>query len=538
MRARTEILLLIACCAFLLFYGLGAFGLLGADEPRYAQVAREMLDRGDLITPTLNGKPWLEKPPLYYWQAMLTYRVGRAFLPATGVTEKCARLPGAIDAALMIAFIYFFLGRFRAGTELDAALIAAGSAGIIGFAHAASTDMPLTATFTIALLAWYAWSENQRKTDLAIFYGAIALGMLAKGPIAPALAVVIVILFAIVRRDSKLLLRTFWLPGIALFLAVALPWYILVQLRNPDFFRVFILEHNLARFSTNVYHHPQPFWFYLPVFLLAAMPWTLWLILAIAERLRLIWREKREAFSSPDDSWVLFLLLWMIVPILFFSLSQSKLPGYILPGVPAAALLIAEHLADRRERQPRVPFRLAVLHAILCGGLIFAALSAARIAYTHRLTMTPETLFTAAISLALTIGIAATLIMPSRPQMLRQVTILSIILSVATVIRFAAPAIDATQSSRPIAATIENFSREPVPVALYHVGRTTQYGLDFYLDRATQTYENNEIPSQPHLLVAAANTGTEFATLIPGRKVSYLTSLPARKLELYWIGVK
>src|SRR5271169_3351566 len=117
---RRELLLLVACCGFLLFYGLGAFGLLGADEPRYAQVAREMLDRNDWVLPTLNGKPWLEKPPLYYWQAMLSYRVGRAFLPAKkansedgaagalartsmaneGVSEQAARLPGAIDAAI------------------------------------------------------------------------------------------------------------------------------------------------------------------------------------------------------------------------------------------------------------------------------------------------------------------------------------------------------------------------------------------------------------------------------------------------------
>src|ERR1017187_7817763 len=93
-RSRTELLLLVACCGFLLFYGLGAFGLLGADEPRYAQVAREMLGRNDWVSPTLNGKPWLEKPPLYYWQAMLSYRVGRALLPAKredGATGAPAR---------------------------------------------------------------------------------------------------------------------------------------------------------------------------------------------------------------------------------------------------------------------------------------------------------------------------------------------------------------------------------------------------------------------------------------------------------------
>ncbi len=573
MRSRTELLLLVACCAFLLFYGLGAFGLLGADEPRYAQVAREMLDRGDWITPTLNGKPWLEKPPLYYWQAMLSYRVARTFSPANagrenaasrngnnqngapgatarqigaqpandGVTEQTARLPGALDAAIMIAAIYFFLRRRtgsgeRTSIELDAALIAASSAGIIGFAHAASTDMPLTATFTIAMLAWYRWYESRRKSNLAIFYLCLALGTLAKGPIAPALAAVILILFAAIKRDWKLILRTLWLPGIALFLIVALPWYIAVQLRNPDFFRVFILEHNLARFSTNVYHHPQPFWFYIPVFLLAAMPWTLWLILAVIERLRLIWRERREAFASEDDSWALFLLLWIAVPIIFFSLSQSKLPGYILPSVPAAALLVAEYLAERRERQAGISFPLALTQGVLCGALIFAALSAAAVTYNHHLTFAPGIRFAAAISAIFAAGIAAALVMRAGLQILRPVTMLAVILSVAAVIRLAAPAIDATQSSRPIAEAIQQFSHEPVPVAVYHVGRTPQYGLDFYLNRETEAYDIGQIPAVPHLLVAAPNTSTEFSTLIPGRKVSYLTSLPARKLDLYWIG--
>src|SRR5271169_1794612 len=366
-RTRTDKLLLVAFCGFLFFYGLGAFGLLGADEPRYAQVAREMLDRGDWITPTLNGKPWLEKTPLYYWQAMGAYGLGRTLRSAErGVNEQTARLPGALDAAIMIAAIYFFLRRFRPGAELDGALIAASCAGVIGFAHAASTDMPLTAAFTIALLAWYAWYESRRRLDLAIFYIGLALGTLAKGPVAPALAVAIILLFAAIKRDWNTLGRTLWIPGTTLFLIVALPWYFAVQMRNLDFFHVFILEHNLARFSSNVYHHPQPAWFYPPVFLLAAMPWTLWLIIAVVERVRPMLREGREAFASTDDSWGLFLLLWMVVPILFFSAAQSKLPGYILPSVPAGALLVTEYLAARREQESRISLPLAVTQGLLC----------------------------------------------------------------------------------------------------------------------------------------------------------------------------
>src|SRR5271163_3945897 len=162
-RTRTNVWLLVAFCGFLFFYGLGAFGLLGADEPRYAQVAREMLGRSDWITPTLQGKPWLEKPVLYYWEAMLSFR-------AAGVSDWAARVPSAVDAAMLIVAVYFFLRRFRPGSELDGALIAASCAGVVGFARAAATDMPLAACFSIALLGWYAWRESRSRIYLAAFY--------------------------------------------------------------------------------------------------------------------------------------------------------------------------------------------------------------------------------------------------------------------------------------------------------------------------------------------------------------------------------
>jgi len=533
-RTRTDVLLLVAFCGFLFFYGLGAFGLLGADEPRYAQVAREMLDRSDWVTPTLQGKPWLEKPVLYYWQAMLSFRVA-------GITDQTARLPAAFDAAMLVAAIYWFLRRFRPGSELDGALIAASCAAVIGFARAAATDMPLAAAFAIALLAWYAWYESRRHFYLAVSYIFLALGTLAKGPVAPALAAVIIFLFVAVKRDWRTIPRTLWIPGIALYLAVMLPWYIAVQLRNPEFFRFFILEHNLGRFSHDVYHHRQPFWFYLPVFLLAMMPWTLALILAVAERVRLIWSEGKEAFSSPEDSWPLFLLIWMLVPILFFSASQSKLPGYILPAVPAGALLVAEYLAahrseDRSSNDKKFSPLFAAAHGVLCGLLIFSALSAASIAIHRHLLWGTGTYVAAAIAAMFALGIGAALLSRAGLRLLSRATMFAVVVSVAAIIRFAAPVIDATQSARPIAESIQAFSREPVPVALYHINRVQEYGLEFYLNRPAQPYEGGNIPAAAHVLVAAQGTESQVAQLVPGRRVSYLTSIPAQKLDLYWVG--
>jgi 4-amino-4-deoxy-L-arabinose transferase-like glycosyltransferase len=201
-RTRTDSLLLAGFCAFLFFYGLAQFGSIGADEPRYAQVAQEMLERHDWITPTLGGHPWLEKPPLYYWQAMLAYSI-------FGVSDRAARVPSAIDATLLVLAFYFFLRRFRPTFELDGALIAASCAGIMGYARAASMDMALSATFSGGLLAWWAWRESGKKLYLAAFYACMALGTLAKGPVAPFLAVLVIGLYAATVRGHSGFLACF-----------------------------------------------------------------------------------------------------------------------------------------------------------------------------------------------------------------------------------------------------------------------------------------------------------------------------------------
>ncbi len=541
-RTRTDLWLLAAVCGFLFFYGLGSFGLLGADEPRYAQVAREMLGRSDWITPVLMGKVWLEKPVLYYWQAMLAFRTWGFSDPLA----RTARIPGAVDAAILVAAIYFFLRRFRPGSELDGALIAASCVGVIGFAHAAATDMPLSAMFGIALLGWYAWYESQQRIYLAAFYVFIALGALAKGPVAPALAAVIIVLFVAARRDWRAILGTLWIPGISLYLAVMLPWYVAVQLRNPEFFRVFILEHNLARFSQDVYHHRQPFWFYLPVFLLATMPWTIFLIAAIGKRIRLMLSHGKEGLTVAENGWALFLLIWMVVPVLFFSASKSKLPGYILPAVPAAGLLVAEYLAaSRRESRldggKKISAALATGHGTFCGILIFAALSAASVATSHHFVWIHETWGSAAwlaVSVFAALVISFVLLSGAGLQVLTRVTAFVAIASVFVVIQFAAPAIDATQSARPIAESIESYSHEPVPIALYHLNRVQEYGLEFYLNRPAMPYESGTVPDAAHVLVAAQGSLVQIERVVPGRRVSYLSSIPEQKVDVYFVGEK
>ena len=526
-RASTDWLLLAGFCGFLFFFGLAYFGLIGADEPRYAQVAREMLARHDWITPTLGGKPWLEKPPLYYWQAMLAYSV-------FGVSDWAARLPSAADATLMVFAIYLFLKRFRPGFQLDGALMTASAAGVIGFARAASTDMPLAATFTIALLAWYAWYESESRRYLAIFYCFLALGMLAKGPVAPLLAAIIIVIFVAKKGDFRLLVRTLWIPGILLFCVLAVPWYVAVQIRNPEFLRVFIVEHNLARFGTNLYHHPEPFWYFLPVTLIGLIPWTLFMAASFAETIRVWWTERQQMLAS-EDALNAFLVIWLIVPVVFFSFSRSKLPGYIVPALPAGTLLLAEYVRRRVTDDERPSLSLIVLHSIVAAAPIVPALMIQYLILQHRLPWGKAAAISFTFAAVLAIGIAITLRTKLGFSALRFVTLVPLVLAVAAVLRLGAPALDSTLSVRPLATEISHVENKPLPLAVSGVSRQTEYGLAFYRNQTIDRYELGQIPAGEHLVIAPEGSQTMLAKEVAGRRVSYLGSFAPQGLDYYWV---
>jgi 4-amino-4-deoxy-L-arabinose transferase-like glycosyltransferase len=534
-RTRTDVLLIAGFCAFLFFYGMGQFGLIGADEPRYAQVAREMLERKDWITPVLGGHAWLEKPPLYYWQAILAYAV-------FGVSDVAARVPAAVDATLLVIVVYLFFRRFRRGVEVDAALITASGAGVIGYAHAASMDMALAAAFGVGMLSWWAWRESGKRIYLTLFYFCMALGMLAKGPVAPLLAAVVIVLFALAVRDFRVLVKTLWLPGILLFCAIALPWYVAVQMRNQQFFREFILQHNLARFSSNLYHHREPFWYYLPVTAVALMPWTVFVIAAVVESVRIWWAE-RQAVSAETDlelQFRVFACCWLIVPVAFFSLSQSKLPGYILPAIPAGAVLLADylrrHLTQQQEKEPAVSKGLAILHALVAATPIVPAVLIAYLVTQHRLPAGRPRLVAIAIAIVLAAAIALTLTSRLRLRMLRFVTLIPVVLAVAAVLKLGANSIDQTLSARPLAVELAGVETHRLPLAVYGVSREMEYGLTFYRNQTPLRYERESVPAAEHLLVAPATWKENVAKQTAGRRVLLLGHYAPQDVDYYWVG--
>jgi 4-amino-4-deoxy-L-arabinose transferase-like glycosyltransferase len=341
---RAWLLLFIAVVALYL-YGLGHLPFVGPDEPRYAEVAREMFLRRDLITPTLGGHPWFEKPALLYWMMIGSFA-------AFGVSEWAARLGPMISGLLTIAAVYWIGHRVELRSTGDkknqaifAALVAASSSGLIVFSRGASFDVVVTMTITIALgffLAAEIGNDDKRHWWLlAGFYCFVGLSLLAKGLVGIVIPFSVVVAYYLMRRRlprREISLSFIW--GIPLALAVAAVWYGPVIARNGwPFIDQFIIQHHFARYVSNKYHHPQPIYFYLPVIILLTLPWTPFLVDAVIGARRWQWRAE-----DGENRFRVFALAWLAAPIIFFSFSGSKLPAYILPSVPAAALLAGEGL--------------------------------------------------------------------------------------------------------------------------------------------------------------------------------------------------
>jgi 4-amino-4-deoxy-L-arabinose transferase-like glycosyltransferase len=535
-RRWLDLALITGVSILLFFFRLGSFGLVGADEPRYAQVAREMLERRDWVTPVLYGHTWLEKPIGYYWGALVSFKL-------FGVTDAAARIPSAIAATVMVLFIYFVLGRIRPAARVDAALMTASGALILGMARAASTDMVLSAPFAIAMLAWYAFESDRTSVTargwLIVSYAALGAATLAKGPVAPVLAGAIIAAYAVLRRDGKVIVRALWIPGILAFLVVAGPWYVLVQHRTPEFFRVFIMEHNLGRFGSDMFRHKQPFWYYVPVMLIATAPWTFFVATAFVTDIRDWWRSRKEALEQ-QDGFVLFLLLWIIIPVAFFSISKSKLPGYILPAVPPALILGADWIHRRSASSERIPFWLAGAHAVLLSSLAAVLLMTPTLIL--KLPTSPQAMMIGGfLGSVIFIGVVLSLLIRGW-GMLRFATLVPLVLYVSFILRVLAPTIDLVQSSRPVVELLGD--ARSLPVATFKVKRELPYGMAFYLNRAPIPYDGLEvspheytiprtIPQGEHVVIVREGNRDELRQMVAGRAVSFIGYLRAQHLELY-----
>jgi len=336
--AKRVYLLLFAIIIAFYLYGLGKLPLLGPDEPRYAQVAREMFVTGDLITPTLGHHTWFEKPALLYWMIAAAFKV-------FGVSEWSARLGPALCGLLTIAAVWCV------GREIDredprgfafwSVVVTASCLGLIVFSRAASFDVVITMTTTWSLAFFVMHELRHKRSLLAGFYVFVGLSLLAKGLVGIVIPFGVVGLYYLLRRawpSRAVWLSLFW--GVLLALAVSAIWYGPVIARHGwTFIDEFFIQHHFARYLSNKYHHPQPIYFYPVIILMLALPWTPYLILALAKLRGWTWRGG-DSLSIVR----VFSLAWLLLPLVFFSFSGSKLPGYVLPVVPAVALLVSDRL--------------------------------------------------------------------------------------------------------------------------------------------------------------------------------------------------
>lgn len=322
---------------FIFFYGLGNYGLLAKDEPRYAGCALEMIENNNFIVPKFNFQDRFDKPALYYWLIASSYKT-------LGISSFSSRVPSALCAILLVLFTWYtsskVLGKIPG---LLSAMVLATSIEYIFLGRRAATDITLCLFFSGSLFSMYLgyfYKDWKIKILWTILSGIFAgLAILTKGPIGLVLQLFILTVFLIYRKQLNFKHIKIYFMISAIALAISLPWYITVhKATNGGFTRDFFFTHNLERFTSVVGEHPGPFWFYIPVLAAGFMPWTLFFIPAL---LNLTKRFKKKSFNR----FIAFCIIWACVIFLFFSTCKTKLFTYILLLFPAISIITGYSLA-------------------------------------------------------------------------------------------------------------------------------------------------------------------------------------------------
>ena len=483
------------------FVSLGDLGLIGPDEPRYAQISKEMFISKDYVTPKLFGKPWLEKPILYYWCTTAAYW-------AFGVNEFSARLVSAI-AAVVGVFCIYFLGRHRGKPRegLIASLVLSTSILYFSLARAATTDMLFCGTLTVAwtslFFILFNQSENgnknleKRSNPLLIFllYSSLGLAVLAKGPVGLVLPFISLVLFLGLAKRFYLFSVIKPLFGLVYILAIVLPWYVLCfQSNGWNFVEDFLIQHNFQRFFTDRYEHTQPFWFFLAVVLIGLFPWSLQLIPALKKLYRNSFRQSKQRFTQD-----LYLWFWFLTPVVFFSLSQSKLPGYVLPAAPPAALLIAHAIEDWLDCRYSANVKVQLKDVFFYQGLIIATIGV--ILGWGRINLNVPLMGFIPEMTGILVGtglVAIVLFWFNYRKILITCYFLVIIFSVFWTTYQVYPQVDISQSTRQLANFLKENGYTNQPIFVFGISRRIAYGLSYYLNRDSKIiYAENEMSFEP-----------------------------------------
>ncbi len=463
-----------------------------------------MIVSGDWVTPRLHGEPWFEKPVLFYWLAGFTYKI-------LGVSELAARLPSAL-AGLLGLFAVLLIGWHWMGLRggLAASLILAACPLYYSLARAASTDMLLTAGTTLSILGcyftWFGTERSRRpsnrfkKAGPYVFSAFLGLAVLAKGPVALILVLMSLIGFSLLNGTAEWIGKVLKPGAVMLGLAVFLPWYVACYLQNGwPFIQEFLLNHNFARFATDRYEHSQPLWFYFVVVLAGGFPWSIQVFSASGRHIRRLWQKPLVGLESENpncdsrapfsrfrlDQRESFFWICAMVPFCFFSISRSKLPGYILPIFPWLALLIAREWLRfwdgprSARRQVKSPF---FWQAALVFGLGLTILF-----LSNRIDLPKGYLAGGTHILIVLVGAAAIwTVVQSRSRVLFGIYLVGIAGVSLLITERIMPRLDAVESSRDLAAAVRESGFVGEPVLIYQLSRRVEYGLGFYLNTRTQ----------------------------------------------------
>ncbi len=337
-------------------YVSSSFPFVGPDEPRYSQVARQMFESGDWITPRLGMNPWFEKPVLLYWLMAVSFWI-------FGVTELAARLPSIAAAMAGTCFIFLMVSKSSGKKQaFVSACLWMTSLFFIGFSHAATFDMLLTACVTAGMYFFFRFEAEHRSIYLYALYFCCGLGILAKGFAAPILIGLPILLFLVVEGRWKEIPKLRPFTGALTVAATTAIWFLPVSLTHGlRFWNEFVYQHHFVRYTSSHFHTSGGYFYYIPVLLLGAYPWTIAPLLGMPVR------------SVDPAALKRFSLCWLLSILLFFSFSQSKLPGYILPAAPAFFVLSGFSMMDFLEngkKGARWIILILILNLVVTAGLL------------------------------------------------------------------------------------------------------------------------------------------------------------------------
>lgn len=359
-KSSPTVWLLLVVFTIIWIVALGTRTLVPSDEGRYAEMAREMALTGDWITPRLNGIKYFEKPPLQTWMNALTFHL-------FGLGEWQARLWTGLCGLFGIA-LTAYTGRRLFGQQagFNAGVVLASSFLWVALGHFNALDMGLSAMMTLALCGLLlaqrdgATAIEQRNGMLACWAG-MALAVMSKGLVGIVLPGAVLVLYTLLARDWKIWTRLHFGLGLPLFFAITVPWFVLVSLKNPEFPQFFFIHEHFQRFTSKIHHREGAWHYFIPVLMLGIMPW-------LGVLPQSLWGGRRDAAHRFQSGQML--LVWSGFIFFFFSISNSKLPSYILPIMPALALLIARHLSAVSHRA--IAFSAGMLAVAGIAGLALA----------------------------------------------------------------------------------------------------------------------------------------------------------------------